>query len=248
MKQKIIDIIDRYLIFSISLFIIASGIAFSIRALLGTTSGSCLPDAIHNVTGKISVGMASIILNGIFLLIQFLILRKKFKLIYLLEFAFAIGFGYITDLMLFLTNGITAPNYFVKWVYCIIGILLVAIGVWLEVQAKTIKLCQDALTDTLASVLPFKFGITKSIMDLTLLLIAAILLLANGGWDNLFTVIREGTLASAIFAGIIIKYLDNFYEKFGINRQILKHRMNFQNKLLQKNNDEIEDENNKAPR
>jgi uncharacterized membrane protein YczE len=244
MKRKIIDLIDRYLILIFALFIIASGIAFSIRALLGTTSGSCLPDAIHNVTGKITVGMASIILNTIFLIIQILIMRKKFKLIYLLELAFAIGFGFITDLMLYLTRYIDAPNYFIKWLYCIIGIILVAIGVWLEVQAKTIKLCQDALTDTLAAVLPFKFGITKVIMDITLLLIAAILLLIKGGWDNLFSVIREGTLASAIFVGIVIKYLDKFYLKFNLNKQILKRRELFQNRINHQDDIENNEDNN----
>lgn len=238
MKRKVIDLIDRYLLLIFALFIIASGIAFSIRALLGTTSGSCLPDAIHNVTGVITVGMASIILNTIFLIIQLLIMRKKFKPIYLLELALAIGFGFITDLMLYLTRYIDAPNYFIKWLYCVIGIILVAVGVWLEVQAKTLKLCQDALTDTLASVLPFRFGITKVIMDVTLLIIAAILLLIKGGWDNLFSVIREGTLASAIFVGVVIKYLDKFYMKFNLNIQIEKRRKKIQNKLTHQNNEE----------
>lgn len=76
-------VIFRYLLLCVGLAIMALGVAFSIRASLGTSPISSVPYVISLIS-PLSVGTATILMHCVFILIQIFILRRRYELIQLM--------------------------------------------------------------------------------------------------------------------------------------------------------------------
>lgn len=77
------------------LIIMTFGVAFSIKAALGTLPISSVPYVTARISGM-SVDTTTIIMNFIFVLIQIGILRKQYQWFQLLQFPAAVLVGQIT--------------------------------------------------------------------------------------------------------------------------------------------------------
>ena len=119
-------ILKRYLLLLVGLSIMAFGVAFSIKASLGTSPISSVPYVISLFT-PLTVGTATIAMHCVFILLQILILCKDYHPIQLMQLPVAIFFGYLTDFGVWTVKGITCNTYWQQWIVCIIGILLVGL-------------------------------------------------------------------------------------------------------------------------
>ena len=199
-----IYILKRYLLLLIGLSIMAFGVAFSIKASLGTSPISSVPYVISLFT-PLTVGTATISMHCVFILLQILILRKNYHPIQLMQLPVAFFFGYLTDFGVWAVQGITCNTYWQQWIVCIIGILLVAVGVSFEVKAGVVVLAGEGVVLAICKVLPkVKFGYMKVGFDVTLVAIACILSIVFTGR---LQGVREGTVAAALLVGLIAKQL-----------------------------------------
>ena len=197
-------ILKRYLLLLIGLAIMAFGVAFSIKASLGTSPISSVPYVVSLFT-PLTVGTATITMHCVFILLQILILRKDYHLIQLMQLPVAFFFGYLTDFGVWAVQGITCNTYWQQWIVCIIGILLVAVGVSFEVKAGVVVLAGEGVVLAICRVLPkVKFGYMKVGFDVTLVVIACILSIVFTGR---LQGVREGTVAEALLVGLIAKQL-----------------------------------------
>ena len=200
--------VKGWVLFIPGLFVMAFGVAFSIKANLGTSPISSLPYTISVIT-PLSVGTATIVLHCVLIALQILILRKRYQLFQLLQLPIAILFGYLTDFSIAVTDGISYSSYWQQVILCIIGILLVGIGVWMEVRSKVITLAGEGLVLAICQVKPIKFGNMKVIFDVSLVVTSCILgLLFAGGIKG----VREGTVAAAVCVGLITKLINRIFE------------------------------------
>ena len=76
-EKKLNHILIRVILLCAGLSVMAIGVAFSIKAALGTSPISSVPFVTGTISG-LSVGTTTIIMNCIFVVIQILILRKRF--------------------------------------------------------------------------------------------------------------------------------------------------------------------------
>ncbi len=80
----------------------------------------------------------------------------------------------------------------------------------MEVHSKKITLAGEGLILVVCKVAPIKFGNMKVILDVSLVVISYILgLIFAGGIKG----VREGTVAAALFVGLITKLINRIYEK-----------------------------------
>ena len=108
----------------VGLVIMSLGVAFSIKAGLGTSPVSSDPYVLSENTG-LTVGQTTIIFNCGLVLLQILLLRRRFQLIQLVQVPVAIAFGYLCDFSGWVLSAIQPANYLQQWIFCILGILLV---------------------------------------------------------------------------------------------------------------------------
>lgn len=202
-KQILRHIPARCICLVIGLSIMAFGVAFSIKASLGTSPVSSLPYVTNCILG-LSVGVTTIIINVFFVLLQIIILRKQFEWFQLLQIPAAIIFGLMIDIGGFVIRGISYTNYLQQWLLCMAGVFLVALGVCIEVTAKLVTTPGEGIVLTICRVLPLKFGNVKVAFDVSLVCISIITsIVFLGHWEG----VREGTIAAAVCVGLFTKQL-----------------------------------------
>ncbi len=204
MDKLPVYIAKRYLLLLAGLSIMAFGVAFSIKASLGTSPISSVPYVV-SLFAPLTVGTATIVMHCVFILLQILILRRNYHPIQLMQLPVAVFFGYLTDFGVWAVRGIHCSTYWQQWIVCLIGILLVAAGVSLEVKAGVVVLAGEGVVLAICKVLPkIKFGYMKVGVDVTLVVIACILSFTFTGH---LQGVREGTVAAALLVGLIAKQI-----------------------------------------
>lgn len=209
-KQRLRRIPARLVMLLVGFGVMAFGVAFSIKGALGTSPISSVPYVTGYISG-LSVGTTTIIMNGIFVLLQILILRRRYQWVQLLQFPAAIVFGLFIDGAGVVLQGIHYSNYLQQWVLCAIGIVLVGLGVSIEVTARLVTTAGEGVVLAICQVAPVKFGNMKVIFDVTLVCISIVTgLVFLGRLEG----VREGTVAAAICVGLLAKAFSKPLAKF----------------------------------
>lgn len=200
----------RCLLLVAGLFIMAFGVAFSIKAGLGTSPISSLPYVLSLFT-PLTVGTATIALHVTLILLQILLLRRRYDPVQLLQLPVALVFGGLTDFSVWALQSITVSTYPARWVLCLVGILLVGVGVSFEVTANLVTLAGEGMVLAVCKVFPVPFGNAKIGFDVTLVVIASLLsLIFLGGLYG----VREGTVAAAFCVGLIARQVNRPMRRF----------------------------------
>lgn len=216
MKAKELSL--RYGISTLGLILVALGVGLSIKSNLGIAPPSCPPTILNLQFTAISIGTFTWMMHLLFILSQAVILRKRFKLKYLMQIPAAFVFGYLCDAAIWLFQSIDAPatNYTVQILLSLAAVVVTAVGIKLEVMGRSWILAGDMLTAILADETKKPFGTVKVIFDVAMVAITALLawvffgLLTGNGST---VVIREGTLILAILTGLCMRVTDPLLEK-----------------------------------
>ena len=123
MQTKAVNLVKRYLMLCMGLAVMAFGVAFSIKAGLGTSPISSLPYVLSRLI-PFTVGTTTIIMNTLFVLIQIAILRRRYQPYQLLQLPAAILFGTAIDVAGFVLQGLVPAAYWQQWLICLLGIFL----------------------------------------------------------------------------------------------------------------------------
>lgn len=202
--------VNRVLVFLLGVFLVAMGVAISVRADLGTAPIASLP-AVLSFATPLSVGTYVMSVNLLFVLAQILILRRKFPVFQLVQIPLTFAFGLFVDLCMYLTSWLQPSHYIEQWAWLLASVVLLALGVYVEMQAQLTYLPANAIVFTIYTVLQnIPYGVIKTVFD-TVLVAAAVIasLLLLGG---LFGV-REGTVFSALVVGVVIRWISTIHSR-----------------------------------
>lgn len=205
-EGKIIPVmgpVQRWLTFLTGVFVMSVGIALSVHGQLGTAPISTFP-AVINAATSWSVGSVTVLMNMVFVLVQILILRRRFQLFQLVQLPIAMVFGAVIDLSLFLTSWTQTNNYLLQWVVTICGALILGIGVYIQIQPKLLYLPGEGLVMALTQVTGVRFGTMKQLVDWSLVIISAIVSLIL---MHRLEGVREGTVFAAFAVGGVVKFI-----------------------------------------
>lgn len=208
--MKSSELIKRYLFLFVSLWIMAFGIAFSIKADLGTSPISSFPYVLSLIT-PLTVGTVTILMHCVFILLQILLLRRQYQLVQLMQLPVALVFGVMTDFALWVVRDISYSAYWQQWLLCLIGIALVGFGVRCEVTARVVTLAGEGVILAIVKVFSIRFSTMKILFDVTLVALACIcsFVFLHGLYG-----VREGTLAAALLVGTVAKWLQPIMRRF----------------------------------
>jgi len=200
-------LLSRCIVLVIGLFIMAIGVALSIKANLGTSPVSCVP-YIYSLAFPITVGVLSIIVNVLIILLQIVVLRKDYQLIQLVQLPVALIFGFFIDFAMFLLSGLQTSNYIYQWILCLLSCVIIAFGVFLEVKANVTYLAGEGLSIAISKAFHKEFGKAKVGVDASLVIIGIV---SSFVLLHRLEGIREGTIAAALLVGTIARfYSKNF--------------------------------------
>lgn len=193
--------VQRWLTFLFGVFVMSVGIALSVHGQLGTAPISTFP-AVINAATSWSVGSVTAVMNMVFVLVQILILRRRFQLFQLIQLPIAMVFGAVIDLSLFLISWAQTNNYLLQWVVTIFGALILGVGVYIQIQPKLLYLPGEGLVMALTQVTAVRFGTMKQLVDWSLVIISAVVSLIL---MQRLEGVREGTVFAAFAVGGVVK-------------------------------------------
>src|SRR5699024_10773392 len=128
---------QRWLIFLLVVFIMAVGIALSVHGQLGTAPISTFPAVIDAAT-MFTVGTVTALMNSGFVVIQIVLLRRRFRLFQLVQIPLAMIFGAVIDIAIWRAAWAQTDHYVLQWAVTIGGALILGIGVYIQIQPRLI--------------------------------------------------------------------------------------------------------------
>ncbi|MBO5460516.1 MAG: YitT family protein [Ruminococcus sp.] len=197
------EIVKRYVLCVVSLFISALGVAVTKHGELGVSPISSVSNVLCEKFPAFSLGTWLFIWNCALILGQVALLRKNFKPIQLLQVPMSLLFGVFTDIGTILVKNIPAEIYAVKILLVIAGTMILGLGIALAVIANAIMNSGEAFVKAVSDVSGKDFGNLKIIFDILCVITAAVLSLIFFSFR--LRGIREGTIIAAATTGLMVK-------------------------------------------
>lgn len=201
------ELFRRYLIFGISLLVIALGISIITRSDLGTSPITSVP-YVASLNTPLSLGTYFFFFTIFLIILQVIMLGKKGvlerKVELLMQFPVALVLSVFTDFGMWITAAWMPELYYVKIVSLVAGCLVLAFGICLEVIADVTMISAEYTIQFATMRLKKDFGTIKICFDVSLVLLAAL-----GSWlfSGRIDGVREGTIIAALITGPFVRMI-----------------------------------------
>lgn len=204
----------RYILFAVSLFVNAMGIAFITKALLGTSPIMSVTYVLSMFT-PLTIGQWTIVLNLLFVLFELpFMTRKELKddlRMFLLQIPISLCFGTFIDLSMNMLYWLEPVKYIDQIIYLLVGCVILAAGITLEVKANVAMMAGEYFVRVISQRFHGEFGYVKLCFDITLVCIACLFSICF--MSGIYGV-REGTVAAALLVGPIVHFISPYYRCF----------------------------------
>ncbi len=228
MKEKFISFIWQHFLLLISLFIMTLGVAICVRSNFGSSVISSIPFVMTlageaEMAPKLTIGEYTYIMNIVLVFGQFLILRRRFEPIQLLQLIIGFVFGFLLDVNMALTSFLECNTLFPQLGAQVAGCIILGIGIAFEIRCGSITMPGEGFPAAICKANGMPFPKAKIIVDISLVTIAVILgFVYFHGW--LWNVIGPGTLFAMFFVGVVVKFL---HPHLGWFDRLLSYRPGF---------------------
>lgn len=156
----------RVPVYIIGLFIMTLGVGISVKSDLGVSPVSSIPYTMTCVWG-IEMGKATIIFHAALVVLQVILLRRRFKIKNLLQVPVGVMFGYFTTFSNYLMSFFPDPGHIaVQLGMLLISTTLIAFGLFLYVPADIIPLAGEGAMLAIADVVKKQFSTIKLMFDI----------------------------------------------------------------------------------
>ena len=208
------ELFRRYVFFVVGLFVNSLGISFITKANLGTSPISSIPYTL-SLGFPLSLGMFTMIFSVLLMVIQLVILRKRFSKELWLQLPISVLFSAFIDLTMAMLFFINPQTYVLQVASLLVGCVILGFGVFMEMAANVVMLPGECTVRAISSTWNTDFGKTKIAVDVTMAVTAAVLGVALY-WQ--IAGVREGSLISALLVGFLARI---FNRKIGGSVQTL---------------------------
>ena len=211
--------IDRFgiklLFYFGGLLIMTFGVVLSVKSDLGVTPISSIPYTVTVVSGQ-DLGFATILFSAVMMLLQLLVLRKKYRPIDLLQLPISVLFGLFLTASGKLLATMPAPESLpARLALMLVSTVVVAIGVFLYVSPGFLPLPPEGFVLAVARVTGKPFASIKVVFDVTMVAISMVTCLVM---VHALGSVGIGTVVAAVLVGNEVKWLTR---RFGAHRDRL---------------------------
>lgn len=201
------ELIMRYVLLIVSLFISGIGIAVPKRGELGVTPISSVANIVSIRFPVLSFGTWLFLWNCLMIVGQIVVLRKDFQWIQLLQIPLSVLFGWFTDFGVWIAGFVPNDGYMVRILLVFLGTGILGFGISLSVIANVVMNSGEAFVKAIADKTNLIFENVKIGFDVSCVILAMILSLIFFPVRIVGT--REGTIIAALCTGLVV----NFFKK-----------------------------------
>lgn len=184
------------------------GIAISVKSNLGVSPVSSIPYTMTCVWG-IEMGKATILFHVVLVIIQILLLRKKFKPINFLQVFVGIIFGYFTTFCNYMVAFLPTPdNLVIRVLMVLSSTIFVAVGIFLYLPANLIPLAGEGAMQAVSDITGIEFSKVKIGFDCTMVVISTITCIIA---IKTLGSVGAGTIIAAILVGVFVGIINKAF-------------------------------------
>ena len=198
------ELVKRYALFIISLFISAMGVAITKKGELGVSPISSVANVMSEKFTDLSLGNWLIIWNCVLIIGQIVILRRHFQWIQLIQVPLSFLFGWFTDIGMWIFSFLKPSNYMFQLLMVLGGTVVLGFGIAFSVIANVVMNSGEAFVKAISDTIHKEFGNVKVVFDISCVIAAVILSLIFFSMQIVGT--REGTVISALLTGFVVKF------------------------------------------
>ena len=209
--------LKRLLIYVLGMYLMAIGVVFSSRSNLGVSPVSSLGNVLYRIGESagapdfVNLGNCTTGVFCLYLLAEFLVLRRDFKPAMLLQIVASLLFGQLVNLASAMLFALPAPgSYPLQLVYLLISVPLVAAGVMLYLSPNLLAMPGEGLCLAVSQKTGLSMGTAKTIFDCT---VVALSVVASLLYFKSLVGVREGTVICALLVGFVFKLLQKPFQK-----------------------------------
>ena len=209
-KERIVSFLWQHVLLLISLFIMTLGVAVCVRSMLGSSVISTLPYVFETAGKKglgvpqLTIGQYTYIMNGILVLGQIAVLRRKFEPVQLFQLLVGFVFGSLIDINMLLTQWLVPTTLVWKSVSQLVGCTILGLGIALEVRCGSVTMPGEGFPVAISVVTGIEFPKVKIMVDTMLVVLAVVFCYVFfGAWQ--WYIVGIGTLFAMIYVGIVVR-------------------------------------------
>lgn len=193
----------------LALFILAISVNLTILSGWGAPLGSSLFYVLNQWIDALSMGQWSWVMQAIWLITLILIVQQV-HVRYFFSFATSVLYGMSLDITKIIFSNISVHNFGERLLCFGVGFLMLGVGLQLFFKCSMPMVIYDLIVKEVTAVKHLKLGIVKTVLDVTILLLAAgIGLVFLGGLVGL----GIGTVIIALFTGAYIQSIDGLVNR-----------------------------------
>lgn len=204
--------LKRLVLLIFGLFLSALGVALLKKSALGVSPISSAANIVSIAVPELSLGTWLIIWNCVLIWGQFLILRRDFRPVELLQLPLSVLFGLFTDLSMSILDFAEPGSYIECFALVVLGTVTMALGISLTVIADVIMNSGEALVKAVSDKTGKAFGSVKIAFDACCVALAVALSFILCGE---ILEVREGTLVAALLTGVFVNLFGRLFTSFG---------------------------------
>ncbi len=208
------DLIRRYIVFAMGLVCITMGIAIITKGGLGTGPITAIPYSLSMVFPALSIGGFTILYSILLVTLRTILtgrenIDRTVAINIALEYVICFVFGYMVDIAMWAFSNLNPTEYWARIACVIVGIPILATGVYLQTVANVVMVPGDGFVYALALRIKRKYSLIRMGSDTTMVVIAAMIgLIGIGTLGG----VREGTILCCLLTGIIARRFMKWFE------------------------------------
>lgn len=206
-KKDVLGIVKQYGCLVFGIVLMAASVALAKVAKLGTSPISSIPNVLSELT-PLTIGVWTILFMVVLISLEWYALRQAFGWRNLIQIFPSVIFGVMIDGFVKLFDFIHPANYLVQLALTLVSIVLLAIGVFFEVNSHTLMMAGEGVTAAFAQMKKMNFGKTKVRTDSAMVAVALIISLVV---SHQLIGVREGTILSALLSGRIVGFIEEHF-------------------------------------
>ncbi len=203
------NLLKRLIIYLIGVFGTAVAIAISKMTPLGISPNASLPNVISLILDA-NLGLVTAIVFSLYVIIQWILLGKDFKIINFIQVILSIIYGIFVNIAVALVNRILPPctTYPMQLLYIVISALLLGTTIKIYMEPRLMALPAESLARAVSIRFNIDFPRAKNTCDIIIVCISVTLSLI---FFHGFNGIREGTIIHAILVGRAVKWSEHLF-------------------------------------
>lgn len=195
--------IKSLVVLFVGISLMSIGIALAKLAQLGTSPISSIPNVMSYIT-PLSIGNLTMIFMVLMIFLQMVILREV-NLPIILQIVPGLAFGGLIDVFVDVFTNLGLPalmgHYLEQLAFTLLGMVVLSLGVFFEVNSRSILMPGEGLVVALTLRTKKPFGKLKMYTDLKMVAVALVISLL---YFQGLVGIREGTIIAALFTGRLV--------------------------------------------